>query len=100
MFRLRNSKRTTARPSTSRLRTIPTDVPGGCQENVKNSAVPMLRSMLLDDIELDPDNVRLKYDTENVDRLRQALAAALAVGEEYIHPPTVYPIGAKRFRVK
>src|SRR5262245_24758872 len=39
----------------------------------RSTGSPALASIALNRIELDPDNVRSRYDTENVDRLRQAL---------------------------
>jgi ParB-like chromosome segregation protein Spo0J len=50
----------------------------------------------LSQIELDPDNVRTEYDPDIVAGLRTALEAEGA----YINPPSVYPIGRKRYRVK
>lgn len=54
----------------------------------------------LTNLELDPDNVRSSYNEEQIANLREALKAALEANQEYIHPPTVYPIGAGRYRVK
>lgn len=57
-------------------------------------------SISLDQIELDPQNVRTVYPSETVEQLRQALLSGLDNHEEFINPPTVYPVGPDRFRVK
>ncbi|TMC57424.1 MAG: hypothetical protein E6J26_06380, partial [Chloroflexi bacterium] len=61
---------------------------------------PQITSLPLDQVEIDPDNVRSVYPRETVEQLRQALVTGLENGEQFIHPPTVYPIGDDRFRVK
>ena len=59
-----------------------------------------LRRIKLDELEVDPDNVRTSYDPEHVAELRAALVEALKNGQEYINPPVVYPVGANNYRVK
>jgi hypothetical protein len=54
----------------------------------------------LDRIELDPENIRSAYGEEHIANLRDALRAALVIGEEYINPPEIYPIGPEKYRVK
>lgn len=50
----------------------------------------------LDQIEIDPDNVRTHYDADIVEGLREVMRT----GGEFINPPHVYRIGAGRYRVK
>jgi hypothetical protein len=64
------------------------------------SQVYELVAVPLDQIEIDTDNVRTRYDQTHIDNLREALRTALAQGEEYINAPVVYRVGRERFRVK
>lgn len=50
----------------------------------------------LDEIEIDPENVRSEYDPAILSGLRRALS----MEGRYINPPAVYPIGQHRYRVK
>ncbi len=50
----------------------------------------------LDQLEIDPDNVRTEYDPDIVAGLRSALGTT----GDYINPPTVYPVGPNHYRVK
>jgi len=49
----------------------------------------------LDQLEIDPDNVRTEYDPDIVAGLRSALGTT----GDYINPPTVYPVGPNHYRV-
>ena len=54
----------------------------------------------LQDLEIDPDNVRTVYDEEHVAGLRAALVESLRSNQEYINPPVVYPVAGGKYRVK
>ncbi|HLQ35056.1 MAG TPA: hypothetical protein VK457_20410 [Chloroflexota bacterium] len=62
--------------------------------------MPNIAAISLDHIEIDPENVRTAYPQETIEQLRQALLAGLDSGEQFINPPSVYPIGNDRYRVK
>jgi ParB-like chromosome segregation protein Spo0J len=51
-------------------------------------------------VEPDPHNIRTNSDKLKVEQLKESLAAALDRGEEYLNPPTVYPVGRDRYRIK
>jgi hypothetical protein len=63
-------------------------------------AAPKTATIPIEQIEIDPQNVRTVYPAETVEQLRRALQSGLENNEQYINPPTVYPVGADRFRVK
>ncbi len=67
---------------------------------VNQPAVPKIAALPLEQIEIDPENVRTAYLEGTVEQLRQALVAGLEAGEQFINPPSVYPIGNDRYRVK
>src|SRR5437762_1789339 len=57
---------------------------------------PAIKIIPLNQIEVDPENVRSTYDEAHVASLRDALETE----GSFIHPPTVYAVSRGRYRVK
>ena len=55
-----------------------------------------IASLPLEQIEIDPENVRTHYDEAVLEGFRELLRT----GGEFINPPHVYRVGANRYRVK